>query len=81
MFDIILATWATEVEVHATAIMLDTTILVYAHSQTNKWEIHHRTGDFRTDLDIDEKCIYLQTTRAQHFEVIIAVKEHPDEIS
>lgn len=73
--------YATEKEIRASAMLLGTTILIYAHGQTYDWELHHKSGDFRSDIDKNEKCIYLEALNETHFQVVMAVEEYPEVIS
>lgn len=55
--------------------------MVYADGQTNDWELHHKSGDLRNEMDEDEKCIYLRCLNLVHFEVVANVVDYPEEIS
>ena len=63
-----LGTWATEIEIIATACLLQTSIYVYGQcGKGNKWQ-KHSPDQVRDDPHQDE-CIYI-TNLNNHFETV-----------
>lgn len=68
------ATWATDIEIFAAALMLNTTIMVYTFSVKEDWHIYHKSGRIPELLDKQEKCIYIVNTNRNHFDIVTSVE-------
>lgn len=71
-------TWATDIEMMATAIYLNTHIYVYTKtnnmsSMTYDWHFFGKSGSYKNGAKKIEQCIYIEHLNANHFQVVKSV--------
>ena len=65
----LLGTWATEIEIIASTLLLQTTIYVYGPcGKSNKWQKHAFESEEEASIHYNE-CIYI-TNISNHFETV-----------
>ena len=65
----LLGTWATEIEIIASALLFQTTIYVYGPcGKSNKWQKHAFESEKEANIHYNE-CIYI-TNISNHFETV-----------
>jgi len=68
-------TWATDIEMMATAIFLDTHIYVYTKTNNNMYDCHFfgKSGSYKNGAKKTENCIYIEHLNANHFQVVRSI--------
>ncbi|XP_039298709.1 uncharacterized protein LOC120354851 [Nilaparvata lugens] len=72
--------WATDIEIFATAEMLDTDIFIYSKISNDKkiWQTFSKTfisKEGNTEADDFNKSVYITNESGVHFEVVLSVKK------
>lgn len=63
-------TWATDIEIYASALLLETDVYVFLNSA---WQRFSKTGILRDIPDIHERSVYINNVNANHYEVVRSV--------
>lgn len=62
-------TWATEVDIYITAIMLRTHIYIYS-DQYKSWQLFEKDGEFKSGVKCNEDCIYIAHVNGSHYKIV-----------
>lgn len=63
-------TWATDTEIFASALMLETDIYVFLNGE---WQHFSKTGRLSNKPDKFERCVYINNVSSCHYEVVRSV--------
>ncbi|XP_050433082.1 uncharacterized protein LOC126841005 [Adelges cooleyi] len=63
-------TWATKIEIIASAVLLDTSIFIYSHD-TQTWDVYNKNIIDNVPVDTSfEKCIYLRQKSPNVYDLV-----------
>lgn len=64
-----LGVWGTDVEIFAAIHLLKTSIFVYS-AEKKQWQFFNKTMDLKTNIDHQEKCIYIRHFNNIRYDVV-----------
>jgi len=62
-------TWATEVDIYTTAIMLKTNIYIYS-DQYKSWQLFGKSGEYKDGVKYNENCINITHVNGNHYKIV-----------
>lgn len=66
-----IGTWATELEIITTAMLLNTHIYVYTKIKDKfVWHLFGKLGMFKNGTKKNEQCLYIEHVNGNHFQVV-----------
>lgn len=68
----IVGTWATDVEIFATALMLNTNIYIYSDYHKS-WQLFGKNGTYKDGVRATENCLYMCHINRNHYSVVADV--------
>ncbi|XP_050432722.1 uncharacterized protein LOC126840811 [Adelges cooleyi] len=70
--------WATEVEIVAATLLLNTPIYVYSQ-QNRTWDLYDQNKKYKSPLTKTDKCIYIQHISGIHYNLVTDVVSDQDQ--
>ncbi|XP_016656023.1 uncharacterized protein LOC107882322 [Acyrthosiphon pisum] len=70
----VIGTWATDVEIFATALMLNTNIYIYSDYHKS-WQLFGKNGNYKDGVRVNENCLYMCHINRNHYSVVADVND------